>query len=36
MGHIDAYYSAFYVAPTDKLYRAPAERVKIWWGEPGL
>jgi predicted metalloendopeptidase len=28
--NIDAFYEAFDVKPGDKLYRAPAERVKIW------
>ncbi|MGQ0813892.1 MAG: M13 family metallopeptidase [Gemmatimonadota bacterium] len=28
--NIDAFYTAFEVKPGDKLYRAPAERVKIW------
>jgi predicted metalloendopeptidase len=28
--NIDAWYAAFNVKPGDKLYRAPAERVKIW------
>jgi putative endopeptidase len=28
--NIDAFYSAFNLQPGDKLYRAPAERVKIW------
>jgi putative endopeptidase len=28
--NIDAFYSAFNVQPGDKLYRAPADRVKIW------
>ena len=30
LGNIDAFYSAFNVQPGDKLFRAPAERVKIW------
>jgi putative endopeptidase len=28
--NIDAYYDAFSVKPGDKMYRPPAERVKIW------
>jgi putative endopeptidase len=28
--NIDAFYTAFNVKPGDKLYRAPADRVKIW------
>jgi predicted metalloendopeptidase len=28
--NIDAFYEAFNVKPGDKLYRAPADRVKIW------
>lgn len=28
--NIDAFYNAFDVKPTDKMYRAPADRVKIW------
>jgi len=28
--NIDAFYAAFDVKPGDKLYRAPADRVKIW------
>jgi predicted metalloendopeptidase len=28
--NIDAFYEAFNVQPGDKLYRAPADRVKIW------
>ena len=28
--NIDAFYEAFNVKPGDKLYRAPAERVRIW------
>ena len=28
--NIDAWYAAFNVKPGDKLYRAPADRVKIW------
>ncbi|MFM8533374.1 MAG: M13-type metalloendopeptidase [Acidimicrobiia bacterium] len=28
--NIDAWYTAFNVKPGDKLYRAPAERVKVW------
>jgi putative endopeptidase len=28
--NIDAFYTAFNVQPGDKLYRAPADRVKIW------
>ena len=28
--HIDAWYDAFGIVPTDKLYLAPDERVKIW------
>jgi putative endopeptidase len=28
--NIDAWYAAFPVAPTDKLYLAPADRVRIW------
>ncbi len=28
--NIDAFYAAFNVKPGDKLYRAPADRVKIW------
>jgi predicted metalloendopeptidase len=30
VSNIDAFYAAFNVRPGDKLYRAPAERVKIW------
>jgi len=28
--NIDAFYDAFAVAPSDRMYRAPNERVKIW------
>ncbi|HEU5187371.1 MAG TPA: M13 family metallopeptidase [Candidatus Saccharimonadales bacterium] len=28
--HIDAFYTAFNVMPSDKLYRAPEQRAKIW------
>ena len=28
--NIDAFYAAFNLQPADKLYRAPADRVKIW------
>jgi putative endopeptidase len=28
--NIDAFYDAFEVKPTDRMYRAPAERVKLW------
>ena len=28
--NIDAFYAAFNLRPGDKLYRAPADRVKIW------
>ena len=28
--NVDAFYEAFDVKPTDKMYRPPAERVKIW------
>ena len=28
--NIDAFYAAFNLQPGDKLYRAPADRVKIW------
>ena len=28
--NIDAFYAAFDIKPGDKLYRAPADRVKIW------
>jgi putative endopeptidase len=28
--NIDAFYKAFNLTPGDKLYRAPADRVKIW------
>ena len=28
--NVDAWYAAFGVAPTDKLYLAPADRVRIW------
>jgi predicted metalloendopeptidase len=28
--NIDAFYDAFAVAPSDRMYRAPSERVKIW------
>ena len=28
--NIDAFYTAFNLKPGDKLYRAPADRVKIW------
>jgi predicted metalloendopeptidase len=28
--NVDAWYDAFGVMPTDKLYLAPAERVHIW------
>ena len=30
LGNIQGFYDAFNVQPTDKLYRAPADRVKIW------
>jgi predicted metalloendopeptidase len=30
LGNIDAFYEAFDVRPGDALYRAPADRVKIW------
>lgn len=30
MTNIDAFYDAFGVKPGDKMYRAPAERVRIW------
>ena len=30
LGNIDAFYEAFGVKPSDKLYRAPDKRVKIW------
>jgi putative endopeptidase len=30
MHNVDAWYSAFNVKPGDKLYLAPADRVKIW------
>src|SRR5215475_6956605 len=28
--NIDAWYAAFHVAPTDRLYVAPKDRVRIW------
>ena len=28
--NIDAFYDAFAVKPGDRMYRPPAERVKIW------
>jgi predicted metalloendopeptidase len=28
--NIDGFYEAFEVKPGDKMYRAPAERVRIW------
>jgi putative endopeptidase len=28
--HVDAFYSAFDVKPTDKLFLAPEARVRIW------
>lgn len=28
--HIEAWYAAYQIQPTDKLYLAPAERVKLW------
>ena len=28
--NIDAWYAAFDVKPTDRLYLSPAERVRIW------
>jgi predicted metalloendopeptidase len=28
--NMDAWYAAFDVQPTDRLYLAPAERVRIW------
>jgi putative endopeptidase len=28
--NINAFYAAFNVQPGDKLYRPPADRVKIW------
>jgi len=28
--NIDAWYAAFHVAPGDRLYVAPKDRVKIW------
>jgi putative endopeptidase len=28
--HVDAFYEAFGVTPTDRLYLAPADRVKVW------
>ena len=30
MPNVDIFYDAFNVMPTDKLYRAPADRAKIW------
>ncbi|ARW09718.1 hypothetical protein S101447_00615 [Acetobacter ascendens] len=30
MHNIDAWYDAWKVQPTDKLYLAPDQRVKIW------
>ncbi|HWB33845.1 MAG TPA: M13-type metalloendopeptidase, partial [Candidatus Paceibacterota bacterium] len=30
LGHFDPFYEAYGVAPTDKLYRAPKDRAKIW------
>jgi predicted metalloendopeptidase len=30
LGNIDGFYDAFGVKPGDKLYRSPADRVKIW------
>jgi putative endopeptidase len=30
LGNISAFYSAFNVQQGDKLFRAPAERVRIW------
>ena len=28
--NIDAFYAAFNVQPGDKMYKAPADRIKIW------
>ena len=28
--NVDAWYAAFAVAPTDKLYLPPGQRVRIW------
>jgi putative endopeptidase len=28
--NVDAFYTAFNVRPGDRMYRAPADRVKIW------
>jgi predicted metalloendopeptidase len=30
VAHLDVFYEAFGVKPTDKLYRAPEVRVRIW------
>ncbi|HYT77081.1 MAG TPA: M13-type metalloendopeptidase, partial [Vicinamibacterales bacterium] len=30
VGQVDAFYDAFGVKPDNRLYRAPAERVRIW------
>jgi putative endopeptidase len=30
LSHCDSFYKAFDVQPSDKLYRAPADRAKIW------
>jgi putative endopeptidase len=30
VGHLQGFYDAFNVRPGDRLYRAPAERVRIW------
>jgi predicted metalloendopeptidase len=30
LGHLDAFYDAFAVQPGDRLYRAPADRTRVW------
>jgi predicted metalloendopeptidase len=30
VSNVDAFYDAFGLKPTDKLFRPPAERVRIW------
>ncbi|MES3100619.1 M13-type metalloendopeptidase [Sphingomonas faeni] len=32
--NMDAWYRAFDIKPTDKLYKPADDRVKIWWVEP--
>jgi putative endopeptidase len=30
LSNVDAFYDAFQIEPTDKMYRAPADRVEVW------